>query len=506
MKLHSKYIILLLGILLILATVQSALAIEISAEPVKKAIDPGESAKYIITVTNDGDKTKDYTIDSPDFRWRLRTDPLSDYFSGFTLTRGSSKEITLSLTPAGDIFYGIYGVILDVSARDGESKSISVPVEYVSPYPSSLEYAPTVVVDGFVNGNGKIDPRAPSVLVLELDNRNPLNISSLEVSIASDFINQDFTTKLGPLEKKKIEFNFNIDPQELPRVEQIVVTLRYNNKTLTGTPKSLPVQVISYSQILRNPTEESDLLRTKVRKTVFLKNEGNVDNRDALRIKTSFFKRIFTSTSPKPIYERDETGFYAVWDVELAPASTAEIIIEVNYRPIFYVLGLSIIGAILYFLMRSPVLVKKTSVGVHSDEGGISEMKVLIHIQNRTNNAYKSFSISEHIPKFATYKRSDMLGSIQPSKVLSHERKGALLKWNFEAIEPFEERIIIYKVQLNLTVLGNFSMPATVVKFKDDSNGNYSVSSNKLRMNHLNEEIKESHQTNHKPHKSYFKK
>ena len=285
---------------------------------------------------------------------------------------------------------------------------------------------------------------------------------------------------------RSVEFNFNVDDLAVPRVVNIEVELEYLNKSIVGTPKSFPVQVISYSQVLRDVSDEKNFFKTT--KSVFLKNQGNVDNQDTLKVQTNLFKRLFTKAEPEPNVVNENKKTFLVWDVELQPGSTAQITIQVNYRPILYGLVIVTLVIVLYYLLRSPVVVKKTTASINMYEGGISEMKVLMHIRNRTPYTFNTFSVSEHLPKIASYMKSESLGSIQPSKVLKHENKGTLLKWNFEAIEPFEERIIIYKTKLNLTVLGRFTLPATVVKFKDDNGGSYTVHSNKLRITNVGQE------------------
>lgn len=484
---RRSFLVVLLCLFTLFLSSQAS-AFDVTVEVVNNTITLDGTAIFTLEVTNPDVSIHDYTIDTADFRWQIVSDPLSDYFSGFSVYGGDSKTVKIQFSPRGDLFYGIYRVRLEITEENGEKKLVDIPIEIRSKYGSSVEYSPTVIVSGTVNGNDKIDPRQNNVLALELDNRNPLDISDLQVAIKSPFINQEFSTSLGPLEKKRVEFNFQVDELRQPGVEEINVVLSYKNATIAGTPKSFPVQIISYSQILRDVNEDSGFLRTE--KVVSLKNQGNIDNSESLKVSTNFFKRLFTRSEPAPNIIKEEGKRFLFWDVQLNPGSSAEITVTVNYRPVLYAILLISAGIILYYLLRSPVVAKKTTSNINIYEGGISEMKILIHIRNRTPNTYSSFSITEHIPKIATFLKSDSLGSIQPSKVLKHERKGTLLKWNFEAIEPFEERIIIYKTKLNLTVLGRFMLPQTVVKFKDESNGSYTAKSNKLRVTNINKEEK----------------
>jgi hypothetical protein len=61
------------------------------------------------------------------------------------------------------------------------------------------------------------------------------------------------------------------------------------------------------------------------------------------------------------------------------------------------------------------------------------------------------------------------IGTIQPIKMIADEKGATLLRWEIPEIEPYEERIISYKVKARLKVLGNFSLPPALAKFKSRS-------------------------------------
>jgi hypothetical protein len=156
-----------------------------------------------------------------------------------------------------------------------------------------------------------------------------------------------------------------------------------------------------------------------------------------------------------------------------------------NIRPIFYAIIALVLIITLYYILRSPVLVKKQAINIKMYEGGLSQLKILIHLKNRTANTYSSLVVGERIPKIAEYTPSEAMGNILPSKVLRHEKKGTMLKWSIDSIEPYEERVIIYKIKSKLTIFGRFTLPSTMIKFKDDAGGDYIVYSNKLKLSNL---------------------
>lgn len=462
----------------------SVQATEFGFRPINNVITPGENAYVEIDVINTDSIRKDFTINSADFRWHILSDPPSDFFSGFSVNGGETRTLKLQFSPRGDLFFGIYSIRLEFFSRTtGERHFVDVPIEIRSLYTGTVDYAPSVMIEGTVNNNNRIDPRQTSVLVINLDNRNPLNITSIDIAIESPFINEYFTTSLAPLEKKRIEFNFDVDDYQEPGIKDFTLRLIYNDRNIAGTPRSFPVQVISYSSVIKDIDDESGFLSR--RKVVTLTNKGNVENSDVVQVPVNFFSRIFTTATPSPKIETVAGERFFTWYMDLNPGSSVEINVSVNYRPLLYFLLIVSAVLVLYYMLRSPVVVKKTAAGFNSYDEGISEIKILMHIKNRTAKPFNAFSVTEYVPKIAKYLKSDTLGSIQPTKVLNHEKKGTLLKWNFEAIEPFEERIIIYKMKLNFTVLGRLNFPATTVKFKDDSNGSYTTKSNKLRIHNV---------------------
>lgn len=447
---------------------------------INRTISPDGTAIIEIDVTNHMSSSQNFRIRTPDFRWDLLSRPRSDYFSGFNVPGDSTYTLNLEYSPRGDLVGGRYTVRTQIDSRtSGESTFVDVPID-VRTEREDREYATTVVINAGVNNDDTIDPRQTSRLVIDIDNRNPLNISRLDVEIESPFINESFDTPLPPLDNVRSEFNFDVDELQEPGVYDFRVVVRYDGEAIGRTPMTFPVQVIPYSEIERDVSEESGFLST--RREISLRNRGNVINSDEVRVETGFFRNLFTSAEPSPQSITEDGIRYLYWDIDIPPGASARVDVGVNYRPLLYLAIIAVLASALYMMLRSPLVVKKTAATLDVKEEGISELKVLIHVRNRTPRNFVGFSVSEYVPKIATFMKSDSLGSVLPSKVLNHEKKGTLLKWNFDAIEPFEERIIIYKMKLNFAVLGKLNLPPTVVKFKDEQGTSYTSRSNRLRI------------------------
>ena len=122
----------------------------------------------------------------------------------------------------------------------------------------------------------------------------------------------------------------------------------------------------------------------------------------------------------------------------------------------------------------------KEASNIKKSEGGISELTVIFHIKNRSKNKINEIEISDHIPALVAVGHDISIGSLQPTKMLKHESKGTTIaKWEIDALDASEERVLSYRIKSKLPILGSFSLPAANAVFK--SNGKTMTSdSNRL--------------------------
>ena len=97
-----------------------------------------------------------------------------------------------------------------------------------------------------LSNDGKITPNEKFLITLNLENKNVLDIGSIDLSIASDLINQQETVSLGPLEQKTIIFSQDFDTKTPPQEDKLKIIASVGNKTVT-TIERLPIEIISYS-------------------------------------------------------------------------------------------------------------------------------------------------------------------------------------------------------------------------------------------------------------------
>ena len=54
---------------------------------------------------------------------------------------------------------------------------------------------------------------------------------------------------------------------------------------------------------------------------------------------------------------------------------------------------------------------------------------------------------------------------LKPSRMISADKTHSLLMWNLEVLDPYEERLLTYKLKSQLNIVGNMRLPSSKVKF-----------------------------------------
>ena len=125
-----------------------------------------------------------------------------------------------------------------------------------------------------------------------------------------------------------------------------------------------------------------------------------------------------------------------------------------------------LLSIIFYFSYRSSIVIRKIASNIEKLEGGISELKIVINIKNRGNKPLRDITIIDKIPNIADVEKELYIGTLQPVKILKHENKGSIVKWIIDDLGAGEERVISYRIKSRLSILGDFNLPSTSVRFK----------------------------------------
>jgi hypothetical protein len=436
-----------------------------SISTIKNQIFANESAQFKLTVHNPLGQIQQFSIYTPDVEWSLTTVPATDYL--MKIYPYSLSETLIEITPFAFTQPGIYGVTINAKPLGGEELlSKTVVVEILSEHPVIGAYLPSVHLAA--NVPEQVDPRNPFTIRIDLVNQNPLNISMLDIRLSSQLFERAYSTSLGALESKSVDFTIVLDEDQAPLTDTIRISASTRSEDKLYQFEAFPVQydIVEYGTITQRADKESELLKTT---TVYLlENTGNAQKQHELFVDRNLMLAPITSFSPEPHIEEQEGEKKYVWRFVLEPGQRAEVRKTVNYWPPAIILAAVVIVLVLYYWLRSPVIAKKTSQVLSVRHGGISELTIQLDIRNRSKGSLHHVQLMDKLPNLLDFKKEKGIGIVMPDKVLKHEKKGTILKWGLGSLEPYEERVITYKTISKLSILGGLSLPVCVVKYDQD--------------------------------------
>ncbi len=463
--------LLFVAVLCLLAFSVSAVDFNISIFPNERTIKSNETAIFELELEHDSSTEEIFEVFSNDVTWDVRPDKI------LTVPAGEKFKANLSVQPL-NLNPGAYNLPV-VFKRTGsnDQKKVSVYVAVESAFPEDATYLPAI--RGVATVDEEVDPRKGMSIKLSLENQNMRILENVNVKVRSGIVNKDYTTSLGPLEKKTLTFLAELDPLSPPGKDSLQISIVVPEKEKVYQFDLFPVafEVLDYGVVV--PAVEGQSLFLKRLETVTLHNKGNKPLSHVYKVPAWFAKKWFISAVPEP---RSEAGALS-WEVPLQAGASAQISITYDYRPLFWLVLIAVVIVVAYYLFRSPIAVQKRASVVSSHEGGITELKVVIELVNRSSKIVRNVRIMDLAPKLADVEKEFKETILAPSKIVPHENTGTLVRWDIEMMEPREHRILMYKMRTRLQVLGGMTLPVAAVRFFIEGNER-EVVSNKPEIRH----------------------
>lgn len=476
----------ILAVLVALSAVFSASAVSaelgVSYHTVQDRILPSGTANFTFSVTNHGSAADRVRITLNDVNWLVRTEPPQYYFTGIPLAPGETKNFTLLITPTGTPPVSKY--LLDFRFfSDATNTSTFKQVQVAVTHPDGTVGQYLATVSRLLEFPPRLDPRNELTITVNLVNRNILNITNFTVYVQSALFNASNSTPLGPLESKKLLLHVHLPRDTPPQTVKLTTTFEANGKLLRGQFYD-SFDIVPYRQIDRNVTKSRGFFR--VTRTVSYANVANGPANVSGQVPVNFFSRLFSAVRidgnhmSKTIVS-NETGTYLSWSFPLEPGATKTVSVTANYSALFWLAVLIVAAIIVYYLMRSPISVRKDAVVVGVSEGGISEIRVVVHLKNLSPRKFVHLSVIDSIPKIAEYvpEKEENLHTL---RVYTNQREGSVVKWSLETLERYEERILTYRIRSKLSIVGGITLPRTLIRFTDDSGQEQVTRSNSERV------------------------
>jgi len=422
-----------------------------------------QTATFTLTITNNNDFHDKYFLTIKDLDWNLQTIPIIDFTSGIEVNAKSSASTTLVLKPSDIIKPNIYYLeIIARSEKTGKSYSTFVSVNILP-----MVYEPKIEIS--IESPEKIDPKKLTTIKLILKNKNPRNFNddSLDVTLEtmnSNLLNKKIKTGLKSSENKIIEFSVLMNQAGVKneaKSDTLKATVSYNGSILSTS--KFPIELIPHFTVFKR----EHLVTKETLKTIDiyeLSNDGPVEKKEDFTVETSRLKNLFSYTEPKARLLKQDGNLNYLWTIKLNPGERTRITITTSYRPLVWLVVLALIIIVFYSLLRSPLVIYKEVRDVEMKEGGISELKVVLRLKNRSSKKVLGVRLIDRIPNIAEPIKQDGVETIKPDKYFKYEN-GLALDWHFAHLEPKEERVITYKIRSRLSVLGDFKLPQALAQY-----------------------------------------
>lgn len=460
-RIMKAYVLFLLVLIMSIFSVH-AVNFELNATPIKNKIAIDEVAKFKLEIKNNFDKTQKfriYTLDYP--TWDIHTEPIVNPIL-LDVAPNSKSYIELIVDPltTRNIIVGPHFVNVKVrSQTTNEALGIPLKVSIISRDSLIGGYVPTIITN--VKIPKKIDPRDEIPIEIILNNQNIIDYSDLVIKIDSNLIKDAIDCKLGPKEEKTLHLTKKIDYLTQPQTDNIMVAVLKGEKVIAG-PITSSIEIVEYLS-KKEADVKKKFLKTERDIVVYSNNKGYSGK---VSVETSFFKCLFSSTKPKAKILKENNKRYFVWDISLDENNSMKLSITESYKILFFIIILAMILILVYYAYRSPLTINKDTKNIVKKEGGIFSLKVILHIKNRSSKKIEDIELKEVVPRIAGIEKDMSIGTLKPTRILNHEKKGSIIKWDIDKLDIGEERILSYKIISQLPILGDLSLPEATAKFR----------------------------------------
>lgn len=315
--------------MLVTLTVVKAYGFDVEYTPIENDIYLTEPAVFDVLIKNNENFENTFRITVPDFiAWSSDTQPQSFRISGVKVEPKSALKAKLLLYPK-NIQPGrkLVQVIAksDISNEQiGKFLNVNIKSEFAVP-----NYEPNLLIEVQMPNEGKLDPREEQRISVKVKNKNALGLSNITIKLKSKIIETETKIdSLEPLGTELKDFVLSFDPLEKPQKDSLVVEAKIGNKTFVAIED---YEIIPYyPSFQQEVTKNKKFLKTE--NIIIVTNIANARNREQVKYRTSFFKQLITSTSPKALTIEENGNKYLMWDIELESTESRQLTIIYSYR------------------------------------------------------------------------------------------------------------------------------------------------------------------------------
>ena len=439
----------LLFLVVFLLTIASVSALKVTQDIVQAETLPGGSVSYMLHLENNEPNTLNIKLKSPDLTWLLDQEGNS-----ITLSPGEKKDYQVSFKPlsGNKIAPGNYAVRL----------TLSTPLTAVEKLLTAQVLAYNEVIDAnFIPTTPVIDPLRGSILRLELKNEHDVKLDNLNLEIVSDNFRFSKVVSLEKQDNSILEFPVKLDPNTVKGDYSAVIKVTLNGNSMLD--KSLPYSVQEYQDLKELSVPHTGFLLSG--ETISFSNEGNTLVTQTVRRTFGWFSYKFASFNPEPTHvEKTDAGYLVEWDVSIPAGGNATVDYGINYRLPLIIILLIIIAVFVWYIIRqrNAVVIVKRVFTMHTEAGSVKVMKVILNVRNRGSFPLNNVRVVDRVP--TAIKAPTQHGTLRPSYVKAAP-EGTVMVWDLPHLKGGEEKVISYRIEGKIQVLGKMSLPPAVVKY-----------------------------------------
>lgn len=459
----KKYAVYFVSLLLLFTCIPAFFAaekgpIELEHTTVKGSVEPGEVAQYTLKISNRKEIAETFYLSLGDIRFSPTLIPITHFTSGIRVPAKSIVETDLFLVPHQGLRIGEYSVRVDLRSQSTGEVLSDILTIYVAPAPEAY-IAPNVSVRLGVPEN--IDPREEFTVTVSASNNNKLNLGEVLVDVKSGLFHREQTMELGPHGSDSVSFKIQLDPLQQPREDFVIATVSKENM-IFGLDQ-MDISVVQYSPPFQQQYKDTtNFLKTTT--DITLTNKGNVHRKEEFKVEMYWYRRLFSESAfPHELVRQNSMPYWA-FDVNLDPAESTTISVTTSYRYPFALLILLLISGVMYYLLRAPIVISKHAKVIAKTEGGISKLKIYLKIRNRSSSVFEDIRVVDKVSSIARILREQQVGTLAPSKV-AHKGRFTYAEWKIPKLESGEERLIHYKIESRLSILGDFKLKRAMVEY-----------------------------------------
>jgi hypothetical protein len=448
--------------------------IEVSHELVTEEVYPGESISVNVIVKNNQGVDDNIVV---------KVDQTALYpllkFSAFKGAMPISDRKTIESGEEGVFSFVVY-------TRDGiepdrnydlnfKIKSERDPEKGIEDYKARIYVAsPEELIKITTDLPDQVAPGREVVFEVKFRNQANLMVDPADLYIDSDLFSKYYSEILYPTPYEITKsLKFTPEPTAKPGIYQMVITA-FKGKTLRG-------RIVKNFEVTSNPDIESKvdtksgfLMREL---TVTKYNKGNVNVDDVYEIPMTWFEKLMTNYNIEPSKIAEGK---AEWMFTIQPAETKTLTIKTDYRVLFFtIIGLLILAIIMIYYMKRVVSIKKAVFKMRDEKGAVAEIKVLLHVSNKTSKPITQIKVVDILPNMLIL--SHEFGTLKPNKFQKGEKSSRLI-WDIDELEPGEERVISYRAKPGLHVIGSLTLPASLLRYTNKDKRIIDMQSNKVTL------------------------